>query len=606
MHAATMPVRLFREILIWPLALTTAGKEADKAVENAVLALERPGGPWERVDDPGGGEGLCRDAYAEIVYFHPFVQSVLFTRSRPDRQPAVRRYRRSGVRGLSFTLPSGDPMGPHRFEFAVERVILTLFNSGTAVLAVEVASDDGYARRDGDGIAQPMTLADAQIVLCRLRRAFPAYWHPEKDWPAECVTDVAWLGGGVTMPEEPDGCWLRTLKERERPPAFRHWRALLDPLPFEAHADENPPVSLRHVTDERIPTMALIGVDHPADITRGDWVRLCFCDAPGTAPLPYAEDFLASFEKEHCYDRFWHLGEGWLNTRYLCAGYNFAVIGQDGGPDSGSFLRKTLLTHFSRHYFQLGLISHFQKAALLTLSDSLAETIARHSDALTGDPGPVAEAEALETLRGAVQRLRWRVLDFTHRYWFPDVSNHLQAQELFQWWRHHLGTQALYDQLAHEVAESGNFLDARSQDEMARSQEKMARAAMRLNRLAGAGLFLALLTGALGMNVLVGSQWNNPAHWVEAVMMASGLGALTLFAWPWVTGDKRSWAWGSRNGWIPVLIVVVMMMFFTLRGLGWKTDPPPATVAVTVSGACRPPGEGEHDEPAPAVLSGRP
>jgi hypothetical protein len=58
-------------------------------------------------------------------------------------------------------------------------------------------------------------------------------------------------------------------------------------------------------------------VDRPEVISRGDWVRLAFCDSRGdSAVLPYGREFLSDFERETCYDRFWDPEAG-KYTRYL-------------------------------------------------------------------------------------------------------------------------------------------------------------------------------------------------------------------------------------------------------------------------------------------------
>lgn len=246
---------------------------------------------------------------------------------------------------------------------------------------------------------------------------------------------------------------------------------------------------LRHVVDDRIPTMALIGVEDPHAIDRGDLIRLCFADEPWATPLPYAREFLRNFEKDHCNDRFWQEDEGWLTTRYLFSGYNYSVVGQayELGRDKYGYLRRHSSEYFRRHYFQLGLLAHHPKAALLTLSDAVSQAVGEGR------------------LDGAMDGLHRRALEFTHRFWFTDVTNQIQGQELFELWTRHLNTRAIFEQVNREVTESSGY--------------PSTRAALRLNRIAGYGLVVALTSGVPSMNVLVGGKWTEPADLAELGMV---------------------------------------------------------------------------------------
>lgn len=501
MGAADVPVRLFREILIWPLAVEPKAGTSLKATVTA-FGKRLDGHPaWTAIRDlrrhldpvHGNDGSLSAQAYAEVVYFHPFVQRFLFPRPTQDEAPAVRLFRRRDVKRvrLVYAEKVNELSIDRDVELSVDRVHLYLFDSGIAVLAVEVSSVDGLAIPAVGPHSprpvppdRPLRLKDVQVILSGLRHAYPPFWAG--DVPGLCLKAVEWLCNDPREPERPltrasDSAakLCEYLTEHGHPPSFAHWRALLAPLEMD---------SLRHVVDDRIPTMALVGVEDPHAIDRGDLMRLCFADPPGPDPLPYAEGFLQEFEKTHCYDRFWQEDGGPdTTTRYLCSGYNFVVVGQayDGGK--WSFFRDVINNHFRRHYFQLGLLAHHQKAALLTLSDAVSQAV---------DKG---------RLDGAMDGLHRRALEFTHRFWFTDVTNQIQGQELFELWTRHLNTRAIFEQVNREVTESSTYLSTH--------------AALRLNRIAGYGLVLALTSGVLGMNVLVGGKWTEPADWAETGMV---------------------------------------------------------------------------------------
>lgn len=565
MNAATLPVRLFREILLWPLAFDVG--DGGKGMAKLAARMQGTHPVWEEVKDPrrhlrkDGTDGpLPRDAYAEVVYFHPFVQRFLFADSAtpPDRRP-MRLFRRTDVTGVRLTW-AGDWAVPARvYTLAVDRINLYLFDSGIAMLVVEVSTADG---------AETLTLADVQNILCRFRRAYPPFWAgEERDIPGECFQSVEWLCGSAPLPgpgPEEAGALSARLSDSGEPPVLHQWRVLLSPLRLRAYCPRGTPahrMGLSHVVDDRIPTMALVGVDDPFAIDLGNQMRLCFADEPGNDPLPYAHDFLEDFESKHAYDRFWEKGHCEHTTRYLCSGYNFVVLAKDGGPEAWSFLRAHLQTHFRRHYFQIGLLCHHQKAALLTLSDAVSGAVDRFAADLTASPD---DPQPRDALRKAMERLHGRALAFTHRFWFTDITNQIQGQELTALWNRQLGTQAVFDQLNREITESTAYLSARSQD-------RSTRAALRLNYLAAAGLVLALTTGALGMNVLVGGKWDQADGWKEVV---STLVFFLLFvALGFVSLNTR-----GRKRTISGVLAVLLILGVPLSGMIWGAPPSGKTV----------------------------
>ena len=197
------------------------------------------------------------------------------------------------------------------------------------------------------------------------------------------------------------------------------------------------------------PSMTHYGVRNPFEATRGDFMRICFCDAAGNRrDLPYGHSFLEGFESKHCYDRFWNPPEEQgesrseyvqrrtgelLWTRYLCCGYNFATVTRSTG------FGEVILDHFRHHYFQMGVLAHFHRASLLKYSRRLT----------------VAAAAVRKQLKGkewkALMFVRREFAEFINQYWFREISNQEQARELFSWWSGLLGNGALLQQLTQEA-----------------------------------------------------------------------------------------------------------------------------------------------------------
>jgi hypothetical protein len=551
-----IPVTLFRDILLVPFAVeardrrrpfTRSGRELV-----AELARLLRGSHWTEVesrwlhlpeDETRRGDALAA-AYAEFVYFEPYVQRFLFgdRDERPERAP-VRLWRRTDVRAMDAAVrePGGD--GLACFRFRVDRLNLYLFDTGNAMLVLDLAFDPELARRLAEGhggtVGSEMSLAVAQTLHERLRRVFPPYFAPfdttgrmlpEDEGLAAPLFPVAFrpVSGdpGTVAPNFERDELMRAKPSIEHvqahrcPPLHPTWLELLEPLPVEGYVEGRRAgegcakgcgeVVLSQMGDDRAFAHLILGVEDAHAIERSDWVRLAMADEAGSGD-PYAIDFLEDFERRHCYDRFYE-GDSRMNIRYLFSPYSFAVVGSAAGPErkGHDFFRDVVADHGRRHYFQLALIASFQKTALLTLSERLADAL-READA---DPARFHEAaEAIEQ----------DVLRFTHRYWFEDISAQIQGQELFDRFREHLRTRALYEQVTREVHQA-------NQVAVAHEQREIARKAGRLNRTVFLGLVLTAATGFLGMNVF-GTEIQGRAGIVWFLLIA--LVAAAMFACFW-------------------------------------------------------------------------
>lgn len=485
MSAPPVFVDAFRQILLWPLRLPEVGD------------AQAIGAPWSRVETPlayladDDTAPLDRHGYGEFLYFHPFVRSLLFDRADPR---PITLYRRTDLAAMQVCLHH-RLTGSFSVTFSVERLHFYRFAGGCGMLAVELLTECPTPVEPAGTAPCRMTLNHALVILERLRRAYPPFYDDDA-LPGLSPVSVRWIDqeGAVSLhPAVPLGDALQRVSSDGAPPVFSHWRDLA-PLPFAEKG------GLRHIIDDRIPHMVYLAVDRPALVERGDWIRLALADDCGDDPLPYAEDFLQGFEAAHCYDRFW---TGRTGSRILCSGFGFAMVGDSGDK----FFRDVLVHHFRRHYFQMALISHYQLASLLVLSDRLAHA-----------------AGSTKTLRSILRDH----LQFTHRAWFPDISNQVQARELFTLWRRHLGVETLYDQTLREVQAANDHMDAAAEADMAAAEADMADAAMRLNMLASVGLVLALTTGFLGMNTLVGGKpdWTSGTAWGQVLVTLGGFSLL--------------------------------------------------------------------------------
>lgn len=313
---------------------------------------------WRRIDDPlahaapdGKIQGAEEEAaaFAELVYFHDFIQRSMFAKARTpggtsDQSPLY-LFQRTDIHGARIT--TIEDGFRNIFAMNVARIILYLFRTGAAVFVIELEwlkSTGAAPMREGPldvhdvapGPAVPagaLTLAHVLTLRDRLRRAYAPFYKPSSGatpTPGLVVEKVTWISSGgelgpfQTRDQWLDAQWIVHHPLDRSPPIFQHWNALL-PRSFARRlrnmpATASPEVLWRHIVDDRIPNLSWLSLstgNQPSGryyekISRGDWVRLCFVDEADAREYPYDKRFLDDFETRCCYDRFFSMG-----TRFL-------------------------------------------------------------------------------------------------------------------------------------------------------------------------------------------------------------------------------------------------------------------------------------------------
>ncbi len=466
----------FRQILFWPLQLeyphgsTRPGIQELAAEITSSKIWKELKDVYERGDERSPEWGTIRQfRYAEFAYFHPFVQRFLYRQSsadpaQPTAEPDFLLLGRDDIKTVHITLGENDNL-----TLDVDRVHLYLFRTRVAILVVEVSSKSAVSREQG------------LDFLDRFRRVFPPYW--ENFEPQGSILDAKWSPGAKFESTQTSGAEIpqALLQPPKNLPILPHWAALLEPLAVGEPLSAKLP-RLRILGDDRMASMAFLGLEDPFRVSDDDMVRFAVLDGPRSTP--YSQPFLASFEQTHCYDRFWDTGPGshspWT-TRYLTSGEVFTAIG-DAGP-GGWFFCNIVQQHFRMHYFQMGLILQLQRASLLIFQDRIS-----HAATLLPDKWERCQQEAV--------RIQTDLAEFSSRFWFSEISPQTQARELFQLWSRNLQLEQLKNEVFTDKAALASALSARWD----REQTELA------NGLARAGFIfapVALATGFLGMNVIV-------------------------------------------------------------------------------------------------------
>lgn len=538
-QASRIPLRLYRQILFWPLALRTPPQSEPKSFDKTIEQVwQQIRDPWTEINDPRchlkpeGGLNLnsnvdwLSDVYAEGHYFHDFVSDFLFRSNHQDAAARpFRLFRRTDITGLHVAWWDTITKSTITRHLAVERLNLYVFRTGTALLVLELRATPANGN-GGTDVPPEWSLADAQGFHDRFRRTYIPYSLPHESTriPGGVVSKVTWIGSdGVEQ-----GSWeidaaqhgedmqrylpqtitatnqVATLSAAPSPgpPILPHWRHLLGGALALQEGSEATGTTWRQTADERLPTMAYVSVTAPPPLApkhyydalrRSDIVRLAFADGPSAGDQPYHESLLADFEAHHAFDWFRHYG-----TRHLLSGYAFVSIG--AGEDFDSFVAM----HFRRHYFQMGLLLHFENVSLLAFSRAISEAAWEYQKAQQGD-----EATAFKAFDARIRQIDRDFLQFTHRFHFTGVSNQTQAMALFKMWKKLLGLPELYADLVEELRAAREYLHnewQRSEALQAEAQAKaailQARAANRLASLAGIGVAVGLPASFLGMNIV--------------------------------------------------------------------------------------------------------
>ncbi len=487
---ATPPpsVRLFRQILIWPLLLKDKARPR-RGVEGLGRWKEalRRSRDWREVSQDQRAANRPRD-YEEIVYFHSFVRDFLYgdAGSGGVDGPAspMTIFARHDIEQVKVTLTTGSEV-----HLKVDRAELYLFETFVALLVLE-ASWDSLA---DPPLMPELALNDLQDFNDQFRRAYPPAWS--EGLPVRFPRELAWKKDGSWKEFEGgiEDDYRAFVRNGAEPPVAAQWRFLLDPLvPYEGGTDQDHDPArfpVQQLEDERIQCMTLLAFDNTRSLKRGDLIRLALYDDSGSSDsLPYSERYLEDFEADYCWDAFWMQDpaedQGWadrLTTRYMCCGYGFTMIGEHGGG-MGYIVKDTEGTgHFRKHYFKIGLIAHFHRASLLMFSDQLSDAVKEFD---------LNDDAKRQRYRRRVEEIQEDFLRFRSRYWFTEVSNHVQARALFELWTRHLGNRDLFEQVLNEIRAVNEVLNAKE-------QERQTTVATLLQVVAGIGLAMTILIGWL-------------------------------------------------------------------------------------------------------------
>lgn len=550
--ASEIQIKAYRKILIWPLRHVETNHKTKVAPDNALIGLGKDAKVWKEISDPlkhlsptCSTEAVYdRDEYAEYVFFHPFIQRFLFPDPRecPVEERPMRVYSSEAVDRLRLK------KGPVERELNIERLRFYTFTGNVSLFVMELTDTDMLA----SGAPQAaMSFAEMQVINSSVRHCYAPYYFDDKTSEetvcgiaGEVAENITYLKKGAYVSDGmlSEAAAVSGLSDGLRQPEMLPGLKKLLP---ELHND----YAWRMTVDNRMPSMTFVAIDDPLNLRETDFQRLVFHeDVSDKVVAPYGSASSSALIEASELDLQW-APEAGKKTRYC-----FAPTGMVMLTDSSDFALQTLGMHFRRHYFQMGLIAQMQHATLLALSDQLSTAL--------DDVGQ--KNKDLREARKKSHDILNQVLRFSHRYWFPEISNQMQPRMMFAKWHESLGVQRLYETVMRESREANDFL-SRSEE------QRIAENSGRLNKIAMIGVVFGVATGLLGSNSF---QKPNEIYelgkWVLAMPVIGWTGiAFGLFVALLAGVDRLKT--GRRMSEV-ALLAVIAVCFMILAGVGFGSD----------------------------------
>jgi uncharacterized membrane protein YuzA (DUF378 family) len=509
-------VRLFHASLIWPLQLEPLAITGSEGRHWEVFESRSETHPWRRIDDEfmEDSSEFKERHYREFVSFLPYVQRFLYGEGRsrntsPDDPPGgspMHVFRRKDIDCLRLTLRRGQAP----IVLRVVHLDLYFFHDLDIVqLNLEVRGDD-------------LPLEAVRDIMFRFGRAYPSGWE-EGGEGLHNVYLAEWLSvdGQVVARSDAEKRekYLSYVCQHRSPCVSEHWASLLRPMVL-AHSDEQGDLRYRLIEYQRMPVMAYLAIDQPRTLSREDWIRIGLATMlHPNETLPINEPAVIEFEKRFCHDRFWTDSEAGPNTRFICTGNAFTVVGDAAFP---FFMdgERGVLAQFRHQYFLVFLIAHLHRASLLAFSEVLVDAV---ND---------LDIRVDISVRRFKRRIRAHFetfLRFTHRYWFHELSERPHVQAMYRMCSKHLHNDALYDDVRDEIREMSHYLDSDS-------QRRQSNTVVRLTVITILGLIATVTTGYFGMNIIAFGEGSILERALHGLIATSAFVGLVLFA---VAKSKR-------------------------------------------------------------------
>jgi hypothetical protein len=402
-----------------------------------------------------------------------------------------------------------------------------------------------------------LTLADAQDGIDAIRRTFPRFWSGQAggpDVPGDAMDLFALVEGHVALEafdrslapayrcppkDEFRKAFSKSAEGRWRIPRLPWVDRLFQTIDdcdgnIELFGDERAfvtsaigvsPLGVAKLSDLKFP-----GERREAETFRaihpGDHYRLAELDRAGQDGWNYPPEFLQRHGADWLYTRHALSVDGPGNgTMYYITRHHLGGLccGNADSTEGYSFVPQ-LCGDVATYYRHMQFLTVFEYYQVLSFSARMARLVKISTTDKTA-------------FREGFTEIRQAFLRHVHLHHFAEVSSQIQPAEMFARLRREMRIDELHREVEQEMAAAADYANQLGAVEQSERGE-------RLGRLAAVFLPLSLLTGALGMNVLVGPH--APRQGWLALDMASLCGqVIHLLGWGLLVGGVSAAAFAA-------------------------------------------------------------
>lgn len=479
--ASEIKVGEFRLILAWPFIMPAdwgncVPKSEDRWFNQCVELLKSTDSKWEEKRPSDLMQDGETGKYEEAILLHDYISDTLFN-DNPDH---IRTFQRSSLRKMKFKIKKSNNGRIANYTFNVPFNSLHVYNCGVVILTIELQS----TRPD-------LTLADAQILTHRLRRANPPFWS-KSGLPEYCPH-------GVSLYEEiheiedssvkENKFDLGDLKNRESAqkalentkflqPLFSWWHEMLAPLKVQGDQNYEGSSMLRQIMDERIPLLTTIRLTDdgdkslddnqiPMDILHAvsdlDWLRIAEASEEGIAVSGGSPSFRDVNLVEHIHDQYtpFPIDSHYAAGRLIFAYHNFSAVVSDSSHELN------IPELVRRHYRHLHHLCLLELATVLRISQRLYQYVKDRK------LKKIQDSDSDANFRKKVRDMQEAFMDYTHRHYFTGVSNDLQTRKMFTAFRRSMELDKIRLEIKIEIDSGADLALAEEQMATAKSTHQL-------------------------------------------------------------------------------------------------------------------------------------
>ncbi|MCE5210237.1 MAG: CorA family divalent cation transporter [Deltaproteobacteria bacterium] len=463
--------------------------------------------------------------YNEYSYFHDYTRTALFGKLKCDENGPLNksdlfskqtpkfvsclfsRRTQKGVLEMRIKHKEENIEKTAIYNLAVDSISLRLFETGIAILAIELLN---YKHSEFNDILRINDYG---------RRVYPQFLGSETGGEIEAVK-YAFLADSITMtlnsPVEPENFHLGDffIKGHDHLHLGKHITSLLgddfvnkfriEPIIDDRmftlcwygndalidkliHKDEkeNQKVETENHQQEAAEEHRLTIHEQPFESSQ-EWYRFVFLD--GNVCMCQDKKMLRSHIESTTYRR-------WVqwSTLYGLSRYSMVCLTGITAPD---FIK----THMRRQYRLMAEILLAQRASIITFFRRVAD-ISNSIDGLDEDNGGVSqERQKRESITKDIRKLNRDFLGFKNRLWFIEITPQEQGIEMYDMAMKNMGLEKQIEELKDEIKELYEYAEMQNDRFSAEENTKLNKQMLILTILAAVAIPISLIFAGWGMS----------------------------------------------------------------------------------------------------------